>query len=113
METARPISRDADLYVCPTTKASFGVTLLEAMACGTPIAASDITGFRELVSGGEEAVLVPMKEPAEWAETVVSLLGDQAQRRRMGQAGLAKAAGYSWPRVTERILQVYRRVLGC
>jgi phosphatidyl-myo-inositol alpha-mannosyltransferase len=101
----------ADLYVCPTTKASFGVTLLEAMACGTPIAASDITGFRELVNGGEEAVLVPLGQPAEWAETVVGLLGDQERRRRMGQAGLAKAAGYSWPLVTERILQVYREVL--
>jgi phosphatidyl-myo-inositol alpha-mannosyltransferase len=103
----------ADLYVCPTTKASFGVTLLEAMACGTPIAASDITGFRELVSGGVEAVLVPMGEPAKWAEAVVSLLGDEAHRCRMGRAGLAKAADYSWPRVTERILEVYRRVLGC
>lgn len=103
----------ADLYVCPTTKASFGVTLLEAMACGTPIAASDITGFRELVSGGEEAVLVPLGQPAEWAQTVVDLLGDQERRCRMGRAGLAKAADYSWPRVTERILQVYHRVLGC
>ncbi len=101
----------ADLYVCPTTKASFGVTLLEAMACGTPIAASDITGFRELVNGGEEAVLVPLGRPAEWAATVVELLGDQERRRRMGEAGLAKAAGYSWPLVTERILQVYREVL--
>jgi phosphatidylinositol alpha-mannosyltransferase len=103
----------ADLYVCPTTKASFGVTLLEAMACGTPIAASDITGFRELVNGGEEAVLVPLGQPAEWAETVVDLLGDQERRRRMGQAGLAKAAGYSWPLVTDRILQVYRQALRC
>ena len=103
----------ADLYVCPTTKASFGVTLLEAMACGIPIAASDITGFRELVNGGEEAVLVPLGQPAEWAETVVDLLGDQERRRRMGRAGLAKAAGYSWPLVTERILQVYRQALGC
>jgi phosphatidyl-myo-inositol alpha-mannosyltransferase len=103
----------ADLYLCPTTKASFGVTLLEAMACGTPIAASDITGFRELVSGGEEAVLVPLGQPAAWGETVVDLLGDQERRRRMGRAGLAKAAGYSWPLVTERILQVYRQALGC
>jgi phosphatidylinositol alpha-mannosyltransferase len=43
----------ADLYLCPTTKASFGITLLEAMACGTPMVVSDITGFRELVAGGD------------------------------------------------------------
>src|SRR5438034_247475 len=44
----------ADLYLCPTTRSSFGVTLIEAMACGTPIVVSDITGFRELVRGGRD-----------------------------------------------------------
>ncbi len=103
----------ADLYVCPTTKASFGVTLLEAMACGTPIAASDITGFRELVNEGDEAVLVPKGVPAAWAEAIVELLGDRVRRGKMRDAGLAKAEGYAWPRVTDQIVQVYRRVLGC
>src|SRR2546425_449587 len=51
----------ADLYLCPTTRSSFGVTLIEAMACGTPIVVSGITGFRELVRGGGEAVLIPKR----------------------------------------------------
>lgn len=103
----------SDLYLCPTTKASFGVTLLEAMACGTPIAASDITGFRELVNGGQEAVLIPKDDPAAWSKTIVDLLGDAQRRQAMREAGLAKARLFDWPRVTDRVLQVYRRVLGC
>lgn len=103
----------AHLYLCPTTKASFGITLLEAMACGTPIAASDITGFRELVNGGDEAVLVPKDDPTAWAETIITLLGDGRRRRRMGQAGFAKAAQFAWPRVADQIMHVYRKVRGC
>jgi phosphatidylinositol alpha-mannosyltransferase len=103
----------ADLYVCPTTKASFGVTLLEAMACGTPQAVSDITGFRELVGKGKEAVLIPKDEPAAWAAAIVTLLGDEGRRRAMGAAGRAKAERFAWPRVAEQVGGVYRRVLGC
>ncbi len=101
----------ADIYLCPTTKASFGITLLEAMACGTPLAVSDIIGFRELVNGGEEAVLVPKNDPAAWAKTTVELLGDPARRAVMREAGLSKAQTFSWPRVAEQVLAVYRRVL--
>jgi phosphatidylinositol alpha-mannosyltransferase len=103
----------ADLYLCPTTKASFGITLLEAMACGTPQAVSDITGFRELVGDGSEAVLIPSADPSAWASTIVTLLGDESRRKAMGAAGLAKAKQFAWPRIVEQIVSVYRRVLGC
>jgi phosphatidyl-myo-inositol alpha-mannosyltransferase len=102
----------ADMYLCPTTKASFGITLLEAMACATPLLASDITGFRELVAGGAEAALVPPREPDAWADAVVRLIGDPARRAAMGAAGRAKAAGFAWPQVSDRVLAVYQRVLG-
>jgi phosphatidylinositol alpha-mannosyltransferase len=103
----------ADLYLCPTTKASFGITLLEAMACATPMVVSDITGFRELVSGGDEAVLVPKNDAGAWAETIIALLQDGQRRERMGAAGLTKAARFSWPNVTQEVTAVYRGVLGC
>ncbi len=99
----------ADLYLCPTTKASFGITLLEAMACGTPMIVSDITGFRELVSGGGEAVLAPKDDPAAWAAATIQLIGDPARRMAMGAAGLAKAAAFAWPRIAGRVLEVYER----
>jgi phosphatidylinositol alpha-mannosyltransferase len=101
----------ADLYLCPTTKASFGITLLEAMACGTPQVVSDITGFRELVGQGSEAVLIPKNDPSAWAETVLSLLDDDARRRSMASAGRAKARTYAWPRIAEQVMTVYQRVL--
>jgi len=103
----------ADLYLCPTTKASFGITLLEAMACATPMVVSDITGFRELVSGGDEAVLVPKNDSGAWAETIVALLHDDRRRERMGSAGLSKAERFAWPRVAAEVTAVYRSVLGC
>jgi phosphatidyl-myo-inositol alpha-mannosyltransferase len=101
----------ADLYLCPTTKASFGITLLEAMACGTPLVVSDITGFRELIAGGEEAVLVPRNDVAAWANTIVTLLRDEPHRREMAGAGLRKAARFSWPNVAQEVMAVYRWVL--
>jgi len=101
----------ADLYLCPTTRSSFGVTLIEAMACGTPIVVSDIAGFRELVRRGGEAVLISKDDPAAWAETAIRLIEDPARREAMGAAGLAKAAEFAWPRVAARILGVYERVI--
>jgi phosphatidyl-myo-inositol alpha-mannosyltransferase len=101
----------ADLYLCPTTKASFGVTLLEAMACATPQVVSDITGFRELVGAGSEAVLVPKNDSAVWADTIVALLDDRALRQSMAAAGLAKAQLYCWPSIAEEVVTVYNRVL--
>ena len=100
----------ADLYLCPTTKASFGITLLEAMACGTPLVVSDITGFRELVSGGTEAVLVDKDDAEAWARTAVELIADPARRGAMRDAGLATAQAFAWPRVAEQVFAVYERV---
>lgn len=102
----------ADLYLCPTTIASFGVTLLEAMACGTPMIVSDNLGFRSVVDGGAEAVIVPKDDPAIWAETTVALLSDPERRAAMGRAGRAKAARFAWPSVARAELAVYERVLG-
>ncbi len=102
----------SDLYVCPTTRASFGITLLEAMACGTPMIVSDIIGFRELVEGGNEAVLVPANQPDAWARAAVELIEDPRRREAMGAAGLSKAERFSWPRIARRVLDVYERVTG-
>ena len=102
----------ADLYLCPTRIASFGVTLLEAMACGTPMVVADNVGFRYVVGGGAEAVILPKDDPAAWAETAIALLADPERRRAMSEAGLAKAARFAWPRIARQELAVYERVLG-
>jgi phosphatidylinositol alpha-mannosyltransferase len=100
----------SDLYLCPTDKASFGITLLEAMACGTPMVVSNITGFHELIDGGDEAVLVPPADPDAWADAINRLLRDPARRTQMGRAGYAKAARYAWSEVATRVLRTYERV---
>jgi len=100
----------ADLYLCPTTKASFGITLLEAMACGTPLVVSDITGFRELVARDTEAVLVDKEDVSAWGQTTIDLLADPGRRAAMRAAGLAKAQTFAWPRVAEQVFAVYQRV---
>jgi phosphatidylinositol alpha-mannosyltransferase len=103
--------RRADLYLCPTMRAGFGITLLEAMACGTPMIVADNVGFRTVVDEGREALVVPHNAPAAWAEATIGLMDDPAHREAMSHAGRAKALRYAWPLVTQRILEVYERVL--
>jgi glycosyltransferase involved in cell wall biosynthesis len=74
---------------------------------------SDITGFRELVSGGDEAVLVPKNDVGAWAKTIVALLQDSPRRESMGFAGLTKVARFAWPHVAQEVTAVYRSVLEC
>ncbi len=99
----------ADVYLCPTTRASFGVTLLEAMACGTPLVVSNIPAFRDLAGEGG-AVFAPCGDAAAWAAAVNGLLDDAPRRNAMGRAGRAVAERYAWPVVAQRVLDVYRRV---
>jgi phosphatidylinositol alpha-mannosyltransferase len=103
--------RDADVYVCPTKRASFGVTLLEAMACGTPLVVSDIPAFRDL-AGESHAVFAPPGDPDAWGEAVNALIDDTARREMMMQAGRKVAERHAWPLVAQRVLAVYRRVTG-
>lgn len=99
------------MYACPTTKASFGITLLESMACQTPIVCSDILGFRDVVMHGREALMVPCGDRDALANGLVHLLDDERLRTRLGQTGRARALEYDWRQVTASILEVYRDVL--
>ena len=103
---------NCSLYACPTTKASFGITLLESMACGTPIVCSDLNGFRNVVEHDREALLVPCGDARALADTLAALLDDDAQRARLGATGRQRALSYDWPRVSEMILGLYTRILG-
>lgn len=100
------------IYACPTTKASFGITLLESMACGTPIVCSDILGFRDVVQHGREAWMVPSGDVDALANALVHLLDDEPMRRRLGAAGYDTAQRYDWSGVTDQVLSVYDGVLG-
>ncbi len=103
--------RGADVYLCPTKRASFGVTLLEAMACGTPLVVSDIPAFRD-VAGQSRAVFAPPGDPAAWGGAVNALVDDPERRATMTQEGRRVAERHAWPLVAQRVLAVYRRVTG-
>ncbi len=99
----------ADVFCSPISKASFGITLLESMATGTPIVATENIGYRDLL-GAEESVLVPYDE-ARFAGAIVDLLGDDRRRRDMGEAGRRKAARYAWPVVVSSLLDYFHQIL--
>ncbi len=101
----------ADVFCAPSTgMESFGLVLLEAMAAGVPIVASDIDGYRDVLDDGLQGVLVKPEAPAELASALVSLLRDPARRRTMEGEGRAKAQRYSWRVVAARVLEYYASV---
>lgn len=102
--------RTAHVFCAPSTGfESFGLVLLEAMASGTPIVASDIPGYHHVVTHGREGLLVqPMNERA-LADSLVQLLRDDGLRLRLGQHGRETAQAYSWRHVAQRTLDLYAR----
>jgi glycosyl transferase family 1 len=104
--------RTADVFVSPATGGeSFGIVLLEAMAAGAPIVASDIHGYKGVVRRGREALLVPPHDPKELALALGRLLDDPALRAEMSAAGRDRAEAFSWPRVTAKVEDYYGFVI--
>jgi phosphatidyl-myo-inositol alpha-mannosyltransferase len=102
--------RTADVFCAPNTgNESFGVILLEAMAAGTPVIASSIEGFAYVVAHEQEGLLVPPRDAAALADSLVQLLGDADRRREMGRRGQEKACQFAWDRVSQQVLAFYRR----
>ncbi|HEX3428396.1 MAG TPA: glycosyltransferase family 4 protein [Candidatus Limnocylindrales bacterium] len=107
-EEKAQLYRTADVYVSPATGGeSFGIVLLEAMAAGTPIVASDIHGYKGVVRRGREALLVPPNEPKPLAAAIGRLLRDDELRAEMGRAGRERAQEFSWERVTAKVDDFY------
>ena len=104
--------KTADVYCSPATgRESFGIVLLEAMAAGTAIVASDIHGYKGVARRGREGLLVPPGKPRELAGALATLLGNDELREGMGRAGLARAQEYSWERVTAKVEDYYGFVI--
>jgi len=101
-----------DVYCSPALgNESFGIVLLEAMATARPVVASNIQGYRKVLADGVEGVLVPPRDVDGIADAIAGLLKDPERRTRMGAAGRAKALTYAWPRITDRIEQLYYELL--
>ncbi len=102
----------ADLLVGPSHCEAFGLVYLEAMACGTPVVATDTFGPREFIANGQTGLLVPPAAPEALAEAITTLLSDhQLAASIAARAQRMVESKYTWERVADGVEQVYRRLL--
>ncbi|MCU7727530.1 glycosyltransferase [Actinoplanes sp. KI2] len=105
--------RSADLLAATPWYEPFGLTVLEAMACGVPVVASAVGGLVDTVVDGVTGELVAARDPAGLARTLHRLLHDETRRLSYGAAAQDRAAeAYSWPRIARRLTAVYETVAG-
>ena len=104
--------RTADVFCVPATgRESQGIILIEAMATGRPIVATNINGYATVVRNGEEGLLVPPKDSRSLSEALVKLLTDEPLRLAMGRKGLARSREFSWDEIAVKIVSYYQEVL--
>jgi phosphatidylinositol alpha-mannosyltransferase len=100
----------ADIFCAPATGGeSFGIVLLEAMAAGLPVVATEIPGYLSVVESGLDSLTVRPKSPVELGVAMTVLARHPELRRRLGAAALAKAQNYSWRMVAARVIEIYQQ----
>jgi phosphatidylinositol alpha-mannosyltransferase len=107
-ERKHAVLASADLLVAPSLGGeSFGMVLTEGFAAGTPVVASDIAGYRDVVHDGADGVLVPRGDATALAESLRDLAIDPARRGRMAAHAAESARRYAWPTVAAEVLGAY------
>lgn len=111
-ESEKPLYfKAADVFVLPSYDEIFGIVILEAMACGTPVVATRIGGIPEIVKDKKNGLLVPPKDPNALADAIIYLLGNEELRRKMGKRGKEMVRAYIWEKIAEKTEKVYEAVL--
>jgi alpha-1,3-rhamnosyl/mannosyltransferase len=100
----------AKLFVFPSLYEGFGLPVLEAMACGTPVICSNVSSLPEVA--GDAAIQVDPLDVDALAAAIGRVLGDEALRARMRQQGLQQATRFTWEQTAQRTLALYRQVIG-
>jgi phosphatidyl-myo-inositol alpha-mannosyltransferase len=104
--------RTADIFCSPATgNESQGIVLLEAMAAGLPVVASNIEGYASVITHDVDGVLVRPRDPEALATAIGALLRNADARAALGAAARRRAEAYSWPHVTRRVLSYYERLI--
>jgi len=101
----------AEMVIMPSHYESFGMVALEAMACGTPVIASEVGGLAYLIRDGETGFHVPDRDPVALAGAIARLARDPALRKRLGRQAHMYAQSYSWECIADRITALYSEAL--
>ena len=99
----------ADLFVFPSLYEGFGLPIIEAMACDTPVTCSREASLPEVA--GEAAAYFDATDSNDIAATIIELLNDTARREKLREYGLQRASQFTWERTAKLTLQVYKQVL--
>ncbi len=100
----------ADVCCVPSTgNESFGYVIVEPMAAGRPVVATDIPGYASVATSGKNAILVEPRDPQALALALVRVLADRDLRERLCATGPPSAQQYDWPQVAQRVIEVYRK----
>jgi D-inositol-3-phosphate glycosyltransferase len=110
-ETLAQYYAAADVLVMPSHYESFGMVVLEAMACGLPVVASRVGGLASTVVHERTGLLVPVADWHAFAQAIMRILAAPTLRHAFGHAGIQRAQTYAWPRVVERNMQLYHRLI--
>lgn len=102
---------ECDLLVLPSKSEGWGLSLMEAMACGKPVIASKVGGIPELVRDGKDGILVRPGDIRSLADAIISLLKDPKRRERMGASGRERVSGFSWDETAKVVLREYEKAL--
>ena len=102
----------AEMVVVPSHYESFGMVALEAMACGTPVIASEVGGLAFVVRDGVTGFHVPERDPDALAARVELLLSDEVLRMRLGRRAACWAESYGWSIIADRLLDVFHEMAG-
>ena len=101
----------AEVLVMPSHYESFGMVALEAMACGTPVIASEVGGLAYLVRDGETGFTIPAEEPDKLCDKLSWLLNDRELHEKMSGLAAKYAQDYAWEKIAAQIMDEYRRLV--
>jgi phosphatidylinositol alpha-mannosyltransferase len=104
--------KTADVVCFPATgRESFGIVLLEAMAVGKPIIASEITGFSNVMTNDHEGIMVPPRDEDKLADAIIRMMTNKELREEMASRGRPTALKYDWNKIALQVLDYYKRTL--
>jgi glycosyltransferase involved in cell wall biosynthesis len=101
-----------DIFVAVSLQESFGVSVLEASACGKPVVVSDVGGLPEVVDNGQTGIIVESKNSDQLVDALMTLINNPDLRKKMGDAGRSKVMrDFSWDSSVKKMLFIYSNLL--